>query len=126
MTHLYACVYAQACLISSLLVSVCVCVCTRGSTKTTFCDTPAHIPSEQAPPTSGPAPPSRLRRSVLAVGDAVTLVPGATMNTSDSEEDSYNERSALVPSENPVVPSYRPDPDLSPPSARASKQVTFD
>lgn len=48
------------------------------------------------------------------------------MNTSDSEEDSYNERSALVPSENPVVPSYRPDPDLSPPSARASKQVTFD
>lgn len=45
------------------------------------------------------------------------------MNTSDSEEDSYNERSALVPSENPVVPSYRPGPGLAPPSAPPSKQV---
>uniref|UniRef100_A0A8P4FZ96 Presenilin n=1 Tax=Dicentrarchus labrax TaxID=13489 RepID=A0A8P4FZ96_DICLA len=34
------------------------------------------------------------------------------MNASDSDDDSYTERSALVPSENPVVPSYRPDPDL--------------
>lgn len=47
------------------------------------------------------------------------------MNTSDSEEDSYNERSALVPSANPVVPSYRPGPDLSPPTAQPSEQVTF-
>lgn len=45
------------------------------------------------------------------------------MNTSDSEEDSYNERSALVPSENPVVPSYRPGTGLGPPSAPPSKQV---
>ncbi|XP_042337888.1 presenilin-2-like [Plectropomus leopardus] len=37
------------------------------------------------------------------------------MNASDSDEDSYNERTALVPSENPAVPSYRPDPDLTPP-----------
>lgn len=33
------------------------------------------------------------------------------MDASDSDEDSYNERTALVPSENPMVPSYRPDPD---------------
>ncbi|XP_040041468.2 presenilin-2 [Gasterosteus aculeatus] len=37
------------------------------------------------------------------------------MNASDSEEDSYDERTALVPSENPVLPSYRPEPDLNPP-----------
>lgn len=42
------------------------------------------------------------------------------MNTSDSEEDSYNERSALVPSENPVVPSYRPGPGLAPPSKQVN------
>ncbi|XP_037545571.1 presenilin-2 [Nematolebias whitei] len=36
------------------------------------------------------------------------------MNTSDSEEDVYNERTALVQSESPVVPSYRPDPGLNP------------
>lgn len=34
------------------------------------------------------------------------------MSASDSDDDSYNERSALVPSENPVVPSYMPDSDL--------------
>uniref|UniRef100_A0A8D3CK32 Presenilin n=1 Tax=Scophthalmus maximus TaxID=52904 RepID=A0A8D3CK32_SCOMX len=36
------------------------------------------------------------------------------MNASDSDEDVYNERTALVPSETPAVPSYRPD-DLSMP-----------
>ncbi|XP_070684476.1 presenilin-2 [Pempheris klunzingeri] len=44
------------------------------------------------------------------------------MNASDSDEDSYNERTALVQSENPVVPSYRPDPDLSPPSDAPSRR----
>lgn len=34
------------------------------------------------------------------------------MNVSDSDEDVYNERTALVPSENPVLPSYRPDSDV--------------
>uniref|UniRef100_A0A3P8U905 Presenilin n=1 Tax=Amphiprion percula TaxID=161767 RepID=A0A3P8U905_AMPPE len=34
------------------------------------------------------------------------------MNISDSDEDIYNERTALVPSENPVLPSYRPDSDV--------------
>lgn len=58
-------------------------------------------------------------------GDVVAFFPAASMNTSDSEEDSYNERSALVPSANPVVPSYRPGPDLSPPTAQPSEQVTF-
>lgn len=33
------------------------------------------------------------------------------MNASDSDEDIYNERTALVPSENPALPSYRPDSD---------------
>lgn len=45
------------------------------------------------------------------------------MNASDSEDDSYNERSALVPSENPVVPSYRPNPEPTPPGATPSKKV---
>ncbi|XP_013887545.1 presenilin-2 [Austrofundulus limnaeus] len=36
------------------------------------------------------------------------------MNTSDSEEDAYNERTALVQSESPVVPSYKPDPGSGP------------
>ncbi len=45
------------------------------------------------------------------------------MNASDSEDDFYNERSALVPSENPVVPSYRPDSDLKPPNHTPSKRV---
>lgn len=44
------------------------------------------------------------------------------MNASDSDEDSYNERTALVPSENPVVPSYRPDSDLTPPNDAPSKK----
>lgn len=43
------------------------------------------------------------------------------MNTSDSEEDIYNERTALVQSESPVVPSYRPDPGLNP--EQQSKRV---
>ncbi|KAM8841969.1 presenilin-2 [Synchiropus picturatus] len=34
------------------------------------------------------------------------------MNVSDSEDDFYTERTALVQSENPAVPSYRPDPAL--------------
>ncbi|KAL3066207.1 hypothetical protein OYC64_016205 [Pagothenia borchgrevinki] len=38
------------------------------------------------------------------------------MNASDSEEDSYNERSALV--ESPPLPSYRPDPPIDPPDKR--------
>lgn len=47
---------------------------------------------------------------------------GAAMSASDSDDDSYNERSALVPSENPVVPSYVPDSDLAaaPTAANAS------
>ncbi|MED6268665.1 Presenilin-2 [Characodon lateralis] len=36
------------------------------------------------------------------------------MNISDSDEELYNERTALVPSENPAVLSYRPDSDHSP------------
>uniref|UniRef100_A0A3B4B4R6 Presenilin n=1 Tax=Periophthalmus magnuspinnatus TaxID=409849 RepID=A0A3B4B4R6_9GOBI len=31
------------------------------------------------------------------------------MNVSDSEDDCYNERTALVPSENPTLPTYSPD-----------------
>ncbi|XP_036403937.1 presenilin-2 isoform X1 [Megalops cyprinoides] len=34
------------------------------------------------------------------------------MNTSDSEEDSYNERTALVPSESPTLPPYSQDPEV--------------
>lgn len=45
------------------------------------------------------------------------------MNASDSEEDSYDERTALVPSENPVLPSYRPEPDLNPPLDPPTKRV---
>ncbi|XP_058496071.1 presenilin-2 [Solea solea] len=37
-----------------------------------------------------------------------------TMSASDSEDDFYNERTALVPAENPAVPSYRPDLDSTP------------
>ncbi|TMS23390.1 Presenilin-2 [Larimichthys crocea] len=44
------------------------------------------------------------------------------MNASDSDDDSYNERTALVQSENPVVPSYRPEPDLNPPSDTPPKR----
>uniref|UniRef100_A0A667WFA1 Presenilin n=1 Tax=Myripristis murdjan TaxID=586833 RepID=A0A667WFA1_9TELE len=36
------------------------------------------------------------------------------MNASDSEEDCYNERTALVQAENPALPSYRPEPDPRP------------
>lgn len=45
---------------------------------------------------------------------------GAAMSASDSDDDSYNERSALVPSENPVVPSYVPDSDLAAATATGS------
>ncbi|KAK7930581.1 hypothetical protein WMY93_006976 [Mugilogobius chulae] len=38
------------------------------------------------------------------------LIALETMNVSDSEDD-YNERTALVPSENPSVPNYSPDLD---------------
>lgn len=34
---------------------------------------------------------------------------GVAMDASDSEDDAYTERTALVQSENPAVPSYRPD-----------------
>ncbi|XP_051561147.1 presenilin-2 [Myxocyprinus asiaticus] len=44
------------------------------------------------------------------------------MNTSDSEEDSYNERSALVQSESPTVPSYNQDHDMSVPQDTEPKQ----
>ncbi|XP_071395219.1 presenilin-2-like [Centroberyx affinis] len=44
------------------------------------------------------------------------------MNASDSEDDSYNERTALVPSENPSVPSYRPEADQAPPTLPESKR----
>ncbi|XP_041839724.1 presenilin-2 isoform X2 [Melanotaenia boesemani] len=45
------------------------------------------------------------------------------MNASDSDEDIYTERTALVQSENPPVPSYRPDSDLSPPEDMPTKRV---
>lgn len=45
------------------------------------------------------------------------------MSASDSDDDSYNERSALVPSENPVVPSYVPDSDLATAAGSPSKRV---
>lgn len=45
------------------------------------------------------------------------------MSASDSDDDSYNERSALVPSENPVVPTYAPDPDLDTTASPPPKQV---
>nr|AAH65382.1 Presenilin2 [Danio rerio] len=44
------------------------------------------------------------------------------MNTSDSEEDSYNERSALVQSESPTVPSYNQDNAMSLPQDTDSKR----
>uniref|UniRef100_A0A8C6TM71 Presenilin n=1 Tax=Neogobius melanostomus TaxID=47308 RepID=A0A8C6TM71_9GOBI len=43
--------------------------------------------------------------------DQASLIVLETMNVSDSEDDCYNERSALVPSENPTLPSYSPDLD---------------
>lgn len=52
-----------------------------------------------------------------------SVLCGAAMNASDSDDDSYNERTALVPSENPAVPSYRPDTDLTPPNDTPSKRV---
>ncbi|XP_008297105.1 presenilin-2 [Stegastes partitus] len=44
------------------------------------------------------------------------------MNASDSDDDIYNERTALVPSENPVLPSYRPDSDTSLPGDSPTKR----
>ncbi|XP_076026827.1 presenilin-2 [Genypterus blacodes] len=46
------------------------------------------------------------------------------LNGSDSDEDFYNERTALVQSENPAVPCYRPDPDHTPSSDPCSNQIT--
>uniref|UniRef100_M4A5W4 Presenilin n=1 Tax=Xiphophorus maculatus TaxID=8083 RepID=M4A5W4_XIPMA len=43
------------------------------------------------------------------------------MSVSDSDEELYNERTALVPAQNPAVPSYRPDPELSPTEDSDSK-----
>ncbi|XP_005748647.1 presenilin-2 [Pundamilia nyererei] len=45
------------------------------------------------------------------------------MNASDSDEDIYNERSALVRSESPALPSYIPDSDLTPPSGTPTKRL---
>lgn len=45
------------------------------------------------------------------------------MSASDSDDDSYTERSALVPSENPVVPTYAPDPDQDTAASPPPKQV---
>uniref|UniRef100_A0A3B3YDX3 Presenilin n=1 Tax=Poecilia mexicana TaxID=48701 RepID=A0A3B3YDX3_9TELE len=47
----------------------------------------------------------------------------AVMSVSDSDEELYNERTALVPAQNPAVPSYRPDPELSPTEDSDSKTV---
>uniref|UniRef100_A0A3B5QBY9 Presenilin n=1 Tax=Xiphophorus maculatus TaxID=8083 RepID=A0A3B5QBY9_XIPMA len=47
----------------------------------------------------------------------------AVMSVSDSDEELYNERTALVPAQNPAVPSYRPDPELSPTEDSDSKMV---
>ncbi|ROL46527.1 Presenilin-2 [Anabarilius grahami] len=44
------------------------------------------------------------------------------MNTSDSEEDSYNERSALVQSESPTIPSYSQDHDMPLPQETDAKR----
>lgn len=44
------------------------------------------------------------------------------MDSSDSEEDSYNERSALVQSESPTIPSYNQDHDMSLPEETNTKQ----
>uniref|UniRef100_A0A672LM84 Presenilin-2 n=1 Tax=Sinocyclocheilus grahami TaxID=75366 RepID=A0A672LM84_SINGR len=45
------------------------------------------------------------------------------MNTSDSEEDSYNERSSLVQCESPTIPSYNQDHDMSLPQETDTKRV---
>uniref|UniRef100_A0A3Q4I952 Presenilin n=1 Tax=Neolamprologus brichardi TaxID=32507 RepID=A0A3Q4I952_NEOBR len=45
------------------------------------------------------------------------------MNASDSDEDIYNERSALVRSESPALPSYIPDSDLTPPNGTPTKRL---
>ena len=45
------------------------------------------------------------------------------MHTSDSEEESYNERTALVASEIPPVPSYLEEPDQPLPSDMEPKRV---
>uniref|UniRef100_A0A672LM73 Presenilin-2 n=1 Tax=Sinocyclocheilus grahami TaxID=75366 RepID=A0A672LM73_SINGR len=44
------------------------------------------------------------------------------MNTSDSEEDSYNERSSLVQCESPTIPSYNQDHDMSLPQETDTKR----
>uniref|UniRef100_A0A8C9Z3L7 Presenilin n=1 Tax=Sander lucioperca TaxID=283035 RepID=A0A8C9Z3L7_SANLU len=46
------------------------------------------------------------------------------MNASDSDEDSYNERTALVPAEAPALPSYTPAPDPDPPQPDHSQTGT--
>ncbi|XP_021423892.1 presenilin-2 [Oncorhynchus tshawytscha] len=46
------------------------------------------------------------------------------MSTSDSEEDSYNERTALVASEIPSVPSYQQDPDQPQPADMEPRRRT--
>ncbi|XP_043968976.1 presenilin-2 isoform X1 [Gambusia affinis] len=48
------------------------------------------------------------------------------MSVSDSDEELYNERTALVPAQNPPVPSYRPDPELSPTEDSDNKTAGLD
>lgn len=54
----------------------------------------------------------RMWFGVLTNSSAGWLQCGAAMEAFvDSDDDFYNERTALVPAENPAVPSYRPDSD---------------
>ncbi|XP_020556432.1 presenilin-2 isoform X2 [Oryzias latipes] len=48
-------------------------------------------------------------------------VAGSVMDLSDSEDDLYNERTALVAAEKPAVPSYKPGSDCSPPDGSPTK-----
>lgn len=45
------------------------------------------------------------------------------MNTSDSEEEVCNERTALVQSQSPSVPNYHREPGLNPPQDGEPKRV---
>ncbi|XP_029950933.1 presenilin-2 [Salarias fasciatus] len=45
------------------------------------------------------------------------------MNASDSDDEVYNERTALVQSESPVVPSYQPEDNLAAPETTPNKRM---
>lgn len=47
------------------------------------------------------------------------------MNTSDSEEEVCNERTALVQSQSPSVPNYNRDPGLNPHPDGEPKRVSY-